>query len=685
VSATEVAQSLAFGGRSTHDSIEPSATSPAPARNVAALRYLVLDCRRSVEQQQHDALYIEGSVSIPFTVQEEICALARQKSLLFDRDEVDPSAGGDAHTIERSFAKLIGQLGTRAATVLTLLWTAFVTHCSQEVHFAVADDSVGPFQCSDIDRSPLNTSYALPYHTVSSKDNRPQLERATNDSSRNLPQYLTNAAVQASNAATVSFASALIILGFPRVAIVQPEDLQRIRGQSSDTAQFACTDSNSFSSLPVMSSEMRSSSFACLVHHLGICGVAPAVINARFSHLQTPIDHFKEYQVCAFIHELRGAPITYGTITHDYYTAPGDTLQRNADRHSRQDLHSSAGTSPQRPSQVTGSSIVATVLSLSVAKPTGRAIDSRPSTSTLSSLSMALNAFSPTSTPRATPRTPGAPTAGAGGVGEGISPREYGHVSNSGGSAMKAKVACTLDVLYNLLLIMSAQKKQHIARLVATVFFHSCVPAMRAGSPAHHTPFAGVDEEEDGQKKARRAARDYSFMLGPPPPADAVVDNSEYYRQLEALLTLRDTLQELKNTQRLNTALDKTANKASAKIRLLKSAIDQSARQSSRAIASLSTTLRSTQQRQREAAAGTENGKGEGGVNGESSAWKTTKDLHGYFHGEDDEAARTDSRSNSALRDSSVSLSADHNYWDQQAHGRVYSSDSVGLHAPDIL
>jgi hypothetical protein len=112
----------------------------------------VLDCRRSVEQQQNDALYIEGSVSIPFTVQEEICALARQKSMLFDRDEVDPSAGGDAHTIERSFAKHIGQLGTRAATVLTLLWTAFVTHSSQEVHFAVADDSVGPFQCSDIDR-----------------------------------------------------------------------------------------------------------------------------------------------------------------------------------------------------------------------------------------------------------------------------------------------------------------------------------------------------------------------------------------------------------------------------------------------------------------------------------------------------------------------------------------------------
>lgn len=698
---------------------------------------MVLDCRRSVEQQQHDALYIEGSVSIPYAVQEEICALARQKSLLFDQDESDPAASCDALTVERSFARLIGQLTTRAATVLTLLWTSFVTHTPEEVHFAIADDSTGPYQCSDVVTSPLNTSYALHYDTASSRSESSS-PREGPDSQKldNLPQYLTNSGLQTGNASTVSFASALIILGFPRVAIVQPEDLHRLRTASGDSAQYSCTDGNSFSSLPALRTEMRSSAFSCLVHHLGGCGVIPAAINARYSHLQTPIDHFKEYQICAFIHELRSASIADGTVHPDIFSGYRASLQQGKATGSQQDLAGSVvGTprTPQRAPHLTGISIVASVLSSpagatsavantrppSTARPAaattaGRPIEKSLSSSSVSTLTMAFGAFSPGSTPR------GAPALGsndfsrfpiaAATTGSDEGPRHHRgdpHFSggqHSGGSVMKAKVACTLDVLCRLVLIMSAQKKQHIIRLIATVFFHSCVPALRAVSPSSHLHFAdtlGDEEDIRGEhEQAMRRSRDYSFLLGSPPPENAIFDNSDYYRRLEALLALRDTLQELSNTQRLNTVVDKTSNKASTKLRLLKNTIDQSAKHSRRALAALTkkTTLRVAQHQQHVATHhGIKEGEaveGSAGATDESGLWKTTQDLKGFFLGDDDgdgdgddSPAHTESCTTSVHqeRDSSLSASVDQAYWDQQARSRLYSSDSVGLNSSDIL
>ena len=86
-----------------------------PARSA---RYLLLDCRHSVEKQLLDALYIEGSVSVPLSAQEEICALARTKSILLDHDDMDMGANTDPVEIERAFSRAIGGLSTRAASAI---------------------------------------------------------------------------------------------------------------------------------------------------------------------------------------------------------------------------------------------------------------------------------------------------------------------------------------------------------------------------------------------------------------------------------------------------------------------------------------------------------------------------------------------------------------------------------------
>mgnify|MGYP006181139339 CR=1 FL=1 len=213
-----------------------------------------------------------------------------------------------------------------------------------------------------------------------------------------------------------------------------------------------------------------------------------------------------------------------------------------------------------------------------------------------------------------------------------------------------------LDVLFRLLLIMSAQKKHHISRLVVGSFFHSSVPIGRNHSPVVFSPRF---QESTGTE-------DYAHLLGAPPlGGDPLCTNLEYYNKLEKLLTLRDTLQELVNAQRLNTALDKNASKMLSKLRVLKNCMDHTNRQASRAASVLTskTTLRSTQQRLKEEEAARSGNLSRGDSAG-SGVWQTSKDLSAFFHQEE----HSDSRCSSALRDS---LSTD---WDNT---RVLSVDSV--------
>lgn len=692
----------------------------------AGLRYLVLDCRHSVELQLLDALYIEGSVSVPRFIQEEICSLARHKSSLLDKEDMDlgnSCSSADPSEIERTFARAIGQLSTKTAAVLSLLWASFVSSTTETVHFVIADDSTGPYQCTGTDaRSPLNTSYALPYHTACAiSDQAYRRERTISEhATDNLPQYITHSSSAACNNSTVSFASALILLGFPRVSIIHPEDLQLV-GAGED-AQFTCTESNSLSSLPVQVSELRSSGFACLVHHLGACGVAPAVISAKYSHLQTPIDHFKEYQVCAFAHELRSSAITFGTIDPNFYSgyhesqeslamsgltsvaSPRASVTTPAGKLSQVSIVAAILTSPT-PSATT----VPSETALGLTEPTTTATSS----GALSSLGSALSVLSSVSSSRKTNRSPRASSGRAdvllrdesGVLSTGVPVpvrtavlREVTRASSGNGSAgagvcsghavMAAKLGCSLDVLYNLLLIMSAQKKQHIVHLVTTSCYHSCVPAF---SSAPQTDLSPLTPDSSSASSGRA---DYTYILGPVPSSALEPGlqtslrsvNAEYYRKLEMLLTLRDTLQELVNTQRLNTVVDKTSNKANTKIRLLKNAINQTARQASRARVGLykRITLRATQQRHaQEAAAAAAVGRRGDGEEGEGF-WQTTEDLVSYFR--DD--AQSDSRSSSVLRDSSLSV----DYWDlphslhlQSRGSRLNSVDSIGLNVSDLL
>lgn len=693
-------------------------------------RYLVLDCRHTVEKQLLDAHYIEGSVSVPQAVQDEICSLARHKSGLLEHGEMelemDLSNATDPADVERSFAKVVAQLSTRTAALLALLWAAFVMGTTEEVHFAIADDSTGPYLCPSYQKAPLDTSYPLPYHTASgASDDIPLRERTFSETTENLPQYLTNSHATLSNTNSISFASALIILGFPRVSIVQGEVIFK-DSMSNENLLFSCTENNSFSSLPVMKTEQRSSGFTCLVHYLGTCSVNTGTINARYSHIQVPIDHFKEYQVAAFVHELRTSVIHSDNIDADYYA--------HIDEHSIETPpHASKGAASNHGTPL---SIVAAVMSAaSTSVPTAPHNADGPhqhrhvhekhkhghlshthkhasSKSTLSSsISSALSALTPSVTPRSAktvklqtretrvPSFASEPLLPFPQFNTGVSGNNNGAINNGGPSQaggtesistsstmMQAKLGCNLDNLYRLLLIMSAQKRQHITRLVVSSHFHSTVPLARSYS---HSPAA--DEESD-----------YARFLGTKPcGGDSNLSDSKlstvsrtcnnhnlvYYEKLERLLTLRETLQELVNTQRLNDVLDKTSNKMATKMRLLRSAIEQTNKHTRRSIAGLQrkTVLRSTQRRL-QADADAAKKRANGGDSTETDladgdgGWQTVKDLSAFFRQQEDrhegqdgqDGQRSESRSSSVLRDS---LSAD-GTWDR---GRLMSDDSIDV------
>lgn len=701
-------------------------------------RYLVLDCRFTVEKQLLDAHYIEGSVGVPQVVQEEICALARHKSALLEHGEMEMELSdlADPADIERSFAGAVAQLSMRTAAVLALLWAAFVNDTTEEVHFAIADDSAGPYECpSEQNRSPLNTSYALPYQTASgASDGIPLRQRAFSDATENLPQYLTHSTATLSNVSAINFASALIILGFPRVSIVQGEVIFK-ESRSNENLMFSCTENNSFSSLPVMKTEQRSSGFTCLVHHLGACGVNTSTINARYSYIQVPVDHFKEYQVTAFAHQLRTSVMSPDHIDLDFYSCTaadnellkGATPGRTTSSSSKSGGKDSTGgkSAPSSAQKAPPVSLVAGVISATSTVRSSSSFSASSSnsinnnnnknmskTTLSSSISSALSAFTPGVSPRSTTQHQTPTTTRDNNRNRGSSLdaplsasllTTAGLLSALGGfdgsptssTMMQAKLSCNLDNLFQLLLIMSAQKKRHIIRLVIGSNFHSTVPLARVYS---HSP---LSEEEFG----------YARLLGPKPEGgDHLCDskfsptsrvhnahNLLYYEKLERLLTLRDTLQELVNTQRLNDVLDKTSNRMITKMRLLRSAIEQTNKHTRRSVAGLQrkTILRSTQQRlqaQAEAHAssaittikktnGAEIGVGGGHEEGATAAvsaveWHVSQDLSAFFRAESGSQPPSEqggSRSSSVLRDSiSVDGGGDRG-------SRLMSDDSIDI------
>jgi hypothetical protein len=426
-----------------------------------------------------------------------------------------------------------------------------------------------------------------------------------------------------------------------------------------------------------------------VLHYLGTLGINSASINARYGHVQTPIDHFKEYQVAAFVYEMRSTAIKYEHIDTDFYAAE----DVNASGTPRPD---SQGAPPgahhvSGPTQTFSSiSLIGAVVPVSAASHKvaglglGPELKKSGSGNALSSMSSTFSLLNPGISPRPVRRPSSSislhdPLAQSlsslGSIPSGLnnslltSTTSASSLSSNTHTLTQAKLSCTLDALFRLLLIMSAQKKHHISRLVVGGFYHSSVPIGRNHSPAMVSP-RYIDTGDD-------CCENYSHLLGAPPLTsdDSKNTNMLYYTRLEKLLSLRDTLQELLSTQRQNTALDNTANKMVSKLRVLKNSIEHTSRQSSCAIAGLTekTTLRSTQRRVQEEAALLPLGRSRGDS---GHVWQTAKDLHSFFHNNSEETP-VGSRSSSVLRDS-VSTDLDNQ--------RLLSEDSsVGHHLPELL
>lgn len=261
-------------------------------------------------------------------------------------------------------------------------------------------------------------------------------------------------------------------------------DPTRLFVDQPDPPHDACIDASSTS---LMHNRRRRSGLDSLILQLKRHGASTLRLSAVSSQLavrEGTSDYFKEYQVVLFIHELKSnLLVNAASIDTDFYSN-GSSNKSN-----------SSATSPE-------------------------AVHSEDAITALRKF-----AWNPYTPPRGSRKL--------------SQSKELEEVSSSN-NIMLAKLSCSLDLLHDLVSIMSAKKKDFLVSCIQQISFHSCIPCSQ------------------------------------PDELKVPSDDSEgrYCEKLQRILHLKHQLREVDKVQAKNRSLEKVASRLLSESRLLRNSME---------------------------------------------------------------------------------------------------------------